>query len=275
VKPDDFSPVTELMEEVGRQIVAWRTDAASRHLHSEKDFKTEADRRAHDLICDGLTRLYPGVEIISEESSVHDSVRPDRYWLIDPIDGTASWYHGFDGFVTQAAYIEGGVPLFGIVHAPVLVKTWSAVKNNGSYLNRQPLPALEPGGRLVAVDNTPEPHGIARDVMRLLDATGYLESGSLGLKSVLVADGTADLFVKDVCVRDWDIAPAAVILGEVMGCLSLPDGAPFEFCGSFEKTAGFIAARDPDLLKRAVQAFSDCKKSGTSRAEDTNVKLVP
>jgi 3'(2'), 5'-bisphosphate nucleotidase len=264
VKPVDFLPVTGLMEDVGRQIVAWRTDAAFKYLHSEKDYKTEADQRAHDLICDGLTRLYPGVEIISEESSVHDSVRPGMYWLIDPIDGTASWYHGFDGFVTQAAYLERGVPLFGIVHAPVMVKTWQALKNNGAYLNGERLPALRPSERLIVIDNLPEPHGIAHDVMRLLHATGYLESGSLGLKSVLVADGTADLFVKDVCVRDWDIAPAAVILGEVMGSLSLPDGMPFEFRGSFEKPAGFIAARDADLLKRAVQAFSDGKKAGNS-----------
>lgn len=257
----DFLPVTALMEDVGRQILAWRTDAAFRYLHSERDFKTEADQRAHELICDGLTRLYPGVEIVSEESSVHDSVRPDMYWLIDPIDGTASWYHGFDGFVTQAAYIEHGVPLFGIIHAPVMVKTWNAVKDNGAYLNCEPLPVLKSSERLIVIDNLPEPHGIARDVMTLLHATGYLESGSLGLKSVLVADGTADLFVKDVCVRDWDIAPAAVILGEVMGFLSLPDGMPFRFCGSFEKTTGFIVARDSDLLERAVQAFSDSKKT--------------
>jgi 3'(2'), 5'-bisphosphate nucleotidase len=261
VKPTDFWPVTALMEDVGRQIVAWRTDAALRHLHSEKEFKTEADQRAHELICDGLTRLFPGVEIISEESSVHDSIRPDRYWLIDPIDGTASWYHGFDGFVTQAAYIERGVPLFGIIHAPVMAKTWTAVKSSGAYLNGEPLPVLESSERLIVTDNLPEPHGISRDVMRLLHATGYLESGSLGLKSVLVADGTADLFVKDVCVRDWDIAPAAVILGEVMGALSLPDGRPFEFCGSFEKAGGFIVARDSDLLKRAVRAFSASERT--------------
>lgn len=256
----DFSPMVNVMEEVGRQIVVWRADDIFRNLRSKADFKTEADQCAHDLICDGLTRLYPGVEIISEESSVHRSDRPEKYWLIDPIDGTASWYNGFDGFVTQAAYIEYGVPQFGIVHAPVMKKTWMAVKNNGAYLNNIPLAALVSNERLIITDNSPEPHGITRDVMRLLNATGYHESGSLGLKSVLVADGTVDLFVKDVCVRDWDIAPASVILNEVMGCLSLPNGKPFDFHGSLEKPGGFIVARDSMLLKRAVQAFSDSKK---------------
>lgn len=264
MRPADFLPLTALMEEVGRQVVAWRTDSASRHLHSEADFKTEADRRAHNLIFDGLAKLYPGVEIISEESAVHDGARPDIYWLIDPIDGTASWYHGFDGFVTQAAYIEHGVPLFGIVHAPVAGKTWTAVRGGGAYVNGRPMPMLAAGDRLVLTDNTREPHGVSRDLVSLLHATGYFESGSLGLKSVLVADGAADLFVKDVCVRDWDVAPAEVILHEVGGHLSMADGSPYVFDGAFEKTSGFIVARDAALMQRAVRAFALSKKSGNS-----------
>lgn len=261
--PADFLPLTALMEEVGRQVVAWRTDDASRYLHSAADFKTEADQRAHNLICEGLNKLYPGVEIISEESPVNDSVRPDVYWLIDPIDGTASWYHGFDGFVTQAAYIEHGVPLFGIVHAPVTGKTWSAVRGGGAYMNGRPMPMLEPGDRLVVTDNTREPHGVSQDLAALLHATGYLESGSLGLKSVLVAEGAADLFVKNVCVSDWDIAPAEVILHEVGGQLSLADGSPYVFDGAFKKTVGFIVARDAELMGRALRAFAKSKKSGS------------
>ncbi len=260
MKPADFLPVTTLMEKVGRQIVAWRSDATSKHLYSEVDFKTEADRRAHDLISDGLAQLYPGVEIISEESPVHDGDRPEVYWLIDPIDGTASWYHGFDGFVTQAAYIQQGVPQFGIVHAPVTGKTWTAVRDGGAFVNGRSLPVLVAGERLVVTDNTHEPHGVSRDIVVLLQATGYLESGSLGLKSVLVADGTVDLFVKDVCVRDWDVAPAEVILHEVGGHLSLANGAPYVFDGVFEKSDGFIVARDKTLMERAIRAFAQSKK---------------
>jgi 3'(2'), 5'-bisphosphate nucleotidase len=257
----DISAVVALMEETGRQIASWRTDAACRQLHSEADFKTEADRRAHDLICAGLAYLFPGVEIISEESPVHDSTRPVAYWLIDPIDGTASWYHGFDGFVTQAAYIEHNVPLFGIVHAPVSRKTWTATYGGGACLNGNPLFMLEPNERLIVTDNTSTPHGVSQDIMDILFATGYLESGSLGLKSVLVADGTADLFVKDVCVRDWDLAPAAVILHEVGAQLLLADGSPYVFDGAFEKTDGFIVARDAALMSRAISAFAQSKRS--------------
>lgn len=264
MKDSDFSSLTMLMEKVGRQIVAWRNDPAAKQLYSVADFKTEADRRAHDLICTGLARLFPGIEIVSEESPAHHAKRPDAYWLIDPIDGTASWYHGFDGFVTQAAYIECKVPLFGIVHAPVYGKTWTAAKGNGARLNGKALPQLVASERLIVTDNTKIPHGIAHDIIALLPTTGYLESGSLGLKSAHVADGTADLFVKDVYVRDWDLAPVAAILHEVGGHLALADGSPYFFDGAFEKAGGFIVARDAKLMSKAIDAFAWVKKNQAS-----------
>jgi 3'(2'), 5'-bisphosphate nucleotidase len=261
MKNADFLPVTALMEEVGRQIAVWRNDSAAKHLYSAVDFKTEADRRAHDLICAELVRLFPGVEVVSEESPVHLAKRPDKYWLIDPIDGTASWYHGFDGFVTQAAYIECKVPQFGIVHAPVFGKTWTAVGGGGAQLNGKALPRLAATERLIVTDNTKMPHGIVCDIITLMPASGYLESGSLGLKSIWVADGAADLFVKDVSVRDWDLAPAAVILQEVGGCLALADGSPYVFDGAYEKVGGFIVARDEMLMNKVVEAFARVKKN--------------
>ena len=257
----DFSLLEAFMEDAGRQIAAWRGDNLYRQMHSEVDFKTEADRRAHDLICAGLAKLFPGVEVISEESLLRDSKRPNAYWLIDPIDGTASWFHGFNGFVTQVAYLENKEPVYGLVHAPVARKTWTAIHGRGARLNGKLLKKLSKSERLIVIDNTGKPKGILKDIMTLLPYTGYLESGSLGLKSVMVADGTADLFIKDVCVRDWDLAPAAVILKEVGGQLSLPDGSQYIFDGPFEKTHGFIVARDVTLMSLALKAFSYSKRN--------------
>lgn len=251
----DFSPVIELMENVGGRVVSWRTDSVARRINSERELKTEADLRAHDLLMKGLNSLFPGVEVISEEDMYHDSKRPDNYWLIDPIDGTASWYHGFDGFVTQAAYIERDTPIFGIVHAPIHKNTWTAVKGCGARLNNKPLQKIVANERVIFTDNTKEPQGIIKKIMGLFPSSGYLECGSLGLKSVLVAIGRADLFVKDILVRDWDLAPAAVILGEVGGCLALATGKPYVFNGSFEKASGFIVARDPELMNRVLEVI--------------------
>lgn len=261
MKAIDFSPVSGLMESVGKAIVVWQSEPKFRQLYSEADYKTEADRQAHDQISRGLIQLFPSIEIVSEENSSHDHARPSEYWLIDPIDGTASWYHGFSGFVTQAAYIEHGKPLFGVVHAPLLSKTWTAVHGKGAYLNGKRLSKLAKADRLIVTDNSPVPHGISQYIIARLGATGYLESGSLGLKTVLVAEGSADLFVKDVCVRDWDIAPAAVILQEVGGSLSRLDGSPYVFSGSYEKHGGFIVARDQSLLSEVIRVLGPAKNN--------------
>lgn len=255
MKFSELPAVSALMESTGKSILSWRKDLKFRKLYSEADYKTEADRQAHDQICVGLSKIFPNIDVVSEESPSHDIERPSRYWLIDPIDGTASWYNGFSGFVTQAAYIEHGKPLFGIIHAPVYAKTWMALQGTGAYINGRQLPMLAKRKRLIVTDNTPTPHGISRQIISKMHTTGYLESGSLGLKSVLVAEGTADLFVKNVCVRDWDLAPAAIILQEVGGKLSLLDGSPYVFDGSYEKPNGFIVARDQSLLSDTVKAI--------------------
>lgn len=248
-----FTDIVKVVQTLSEQVAHWRNDNNARHLHSKQDFKTEADRRAHAFLKSELSNLYPDIPVISEEDEAHLSTRPTRYWLIDPIDGTASWYGGFSGFVSQVALVENAEPIFGVVVAPVLNKTWTALKNGGAFLNNAPLKSLKSSSRLVFVDNTPEPHGFAKDLMSSMNASGYYESGSIGLKSCLVADGTVDLFIKPVVVRDWDIAPVAVILKEVGGFLRLTNGSPFIFEGPMDKPEGIIIARDQVLLERAIK----------------------
>ncbi len=243
-----FKPVLELVAEVGKKLVAWQSDGALREIHSEKDFKTEADRQAHEILNKGLSRLFPNVPVISEEDASHLDERPEKYWLIDPIDGTASWYNGFNGFVSQVALIVNGRPIFGVIHSPRMGATWSAEVGCGAYLNGVLLPKLTTHDRIMFVDNTPCAHGITKRLMESLDTRAYLECGSMGLKSVLVADGTVDAFVKDVVVRDWDLAPVDVILNEVGGGICLLNGGPYVYTGSYEKSGGFIVARDESLM---------------------------
>jgi 3'(2'), 5'-bisphosphate nucleotidase len=253
--PTITDAVVPVLEALGRELLRWRTDDAARALHSKKDFKTEADRRADAFIKERLATLFPGVPVWSEEDAAHRDARPDVYWLIDPIDGTASWYGGYAGFVTQAAFIVAGVAQAGAIHCPATNQTWTARTGEGAWCNGGRLPRLAPGERCLIVDNTPQPHGIAAELVRALPATGYRESGSLGLKAALVAQGTVDLFVKRVPVRDWDMAPAAVLLAETGGLLVLPDGQPFNFDGAMEKP-GVIVARDAGLCARAVSVLA-------------------
>lgn len=243
---------------IGNKLCMWRDDPTSRQVLEPKAFKTKADQKAHDLIKKLIEGLFPYSIVLSEEDVEERwGERPSRYWLIDPIDGTASWYDGFDGFVTQLAYIENNVPIYGAVYAPVFAKLWTAYKGKGAYLNGVQLPRLAQNFRLILIDNYPRPTHIAEKVSLALPITQYIECGSLGLKSCMVIDGSADLFVKDVVVRDWDIAPIAVLINEVGGVMVDLDGNAIEFHGSFEKEKGLIVARDQALVDSVVRMAAD------------------
>jgi 3'(2'), 5'-bisphosphate nucleotidase len=260
----DVRALTELLTAVGRELLAWRDDASARAVHEPAAFKTEADRRAHEMLERGLATLYPGVGVCSEESSTAQQQRArerGEYWIIDPIDGTASWFGGFSGFVTQVALIRAHVPELGLVHAPSLAKTWCAQRGQGARLNGQPLAAQPVRTPPIFIDNTPRPHGITARLMTALRSQSYRESGSLGLKSVLVGDGSADLFVKDVVVRDWDLAPAAALIGELGGAIVRLDGSRYSFSGAIEKPGGFLVARRPEYLELALNALQSLTES--------------
>lgn len=255
---EDFSPVENLMREVGASLLEWRSDPQQREVLAPAEFKTVADLRAHEHIANTLARIFPGLPVLSEEE-VWTDARPADYWLIDPIDGTASWYEGFSGFVTQASLIRQGEPVYGIVHAPALGTTWEGVKLLDSWSARRngdSLPRLQSSERLLLCDNYPQPRGVAQFLNEALPVTGYVESGSLGLKCCLIADGTADLFVKSVVVRDWDIAPAAPVVAGTGGILCRPDGAAYLFTGPMDKPNGVMVARDQSLAQLAIEALS-------------------
>jgi 3'(2'), 5'-bisphosphate nucleotidase len=246
----------DLVERVGAQLVHWRdTGGAAGHWEGTQ-FKADADARAHDALVAGLRVLDPVTPIVSEEDdepSVHQL--PERCFLVDPIDGTASYAHGFAGFVTQVALIETGQPVAAAVHAPAFGVTWSAERGHGAFLGDRRLAHRHASGRLLVIDNYPQPQGAAERLVMRLPATGYVECGSIALKACRVADDTADVFAKDVPVQVWDVAPADLILREVGAWISDRHGRPFVYDAPGPR-AGVIAVPDPQLARR-VQYILD------------------
>lgn len=236
-----------LLRSVGARLLECRARADVRGEWHGTQFKADADLMANELLRDAL----PGIAdlpIVSEENPVSQVVRrPHEYWLIDPIDGTASFAQGFAGFVCQVALMRNHRPQLSGVYAPVLDRLYMAAAGEGATLNHAPLVLSAAAvGPVRLVDNYPQPRGIAGRLVQDLGAR-YVESGSIGLKICLVADGTADLFVKDVSVRDWDVAAPHLVLQEAGGCLAKYDGEAFEYQGEYAKR-GLIAARSAALM---------------------------
>jgi 3'(2'), 5'-bisphosphate nucleotidase len=235
-----------LLRSVGARLLECRAPAEVRGEWHGTQFKADADLMVDDLLRSALPSI-ADLPIISEEDVASQTARrPREYWLIDPIDGTASFAQGFDGFVCQVALMRDNRPQLSGVYAPARDRLYMAAAGNGATLNDAPLSVSASAGPVRLVDNYPQPRGIAQRLVRDLGAS-YVESGSIGLKICLVADGTADLFVKDVAVRDWDVAAPHLVLQEAGGCLTKYDGEVFEYEGSYAKH-GLIAARSAAVL---------------------------
>ena len=243
----------EIMNHASARLLSFKHRGLFTGHWDKTQFKADVDQRMHKFLSGELSCRFPDIPIISEEDD--ESIvlpRPERYFLIDPIDGTASYAHGFPGYVTQLAYIQSERVVCGFVMAPELKEDYVAVIGKGAYLNgRQiwfdPNPNAE-----VVIDNYPEPRGFAQAIMNRYGITEYVECGSIALKACKVAAGQATVFAKDVPIRDWDIAPASLIVSEAGGYCCDVTGHCLVFDGSYEKT-GIIVSRNKKECKKYVK----------------------
>ena len=256
-----LAELSEIVTEVGRLLLKWR--AAGRfggRWEGPHQFKAHADLMAHEALARRLSRLAPTIPIISEENP--DSwlkERPKRYWLIDPIDGTASFVGGFLGFVTQAALIKNGYPLVGAIYAPVLDLLYLAERGQGATLNGLPLHLSSDREPTILIDNYPEPQGVTLSAYEELNFLSYIECGSISLKICRVADGTADVFIKNVIVKDWDLAPAQLVLEEAGGVLRNVNGKRITYDGNYKQN-GLVAVASQKACTRVVSWYKTFKK---------------
>ena len=203
---------------------------------------TVADLRSHRLIVDGLRRLTPDLPIISEEADPADfAVRRtwDRYWLVDPLDGTKEFVSRNGEFTVNIARIEAGRPVLGVVGVPVReevfvgdVKSRNAYKstpNGRKTLHTRAVSATE-GLTVVASRN----HGGPR-LERYLDALsvafGTVSRKSVGssLKFCILAEGLADFYPRLGPTSEWDTAAAQAVLTAAGGGVHRFDGSALAY----------------------------------------------
>lgn len=247
----------ECVREVARKLLEWRPQGGCAGSWQGTQYKAEADCRAHDLLSRLLNLREPVLPVVSEEDPISQnlSARPAHYWLIDPLDGTASYAAGFDGFVCQAALMDKLGPAESVVIAPALGLEYQARRGEGAWKNNSRIfvkPCLEP----TLIDNYPAPRGITSTLFKALHFTQYVESGSIGLKICRVADATADLFIKDVIVRDWDLAAPHLVLTEAGGHITTACGSALQYNGHYEKS-GLIASSSESLWLSTKQWYAN------------------
>ena len=218
---------------------------------------TEADLRAHRVIVDGLHELTPDVPVISEEaepSPFAERRHWQRYWLVDPLDGTKEFVSRNGEFTVNIALIEAGEPVLGVVGVPVRghIYVGDCLGNSAFRLSeggREPLRTRPMEPRAVTVVASRR-HGGDR-------LAGYLDTlaksfeiarrpvGS-SLKFCLLAEGEADLYPRLGPTSEWDIAAAHAVLQAAGGAVMLTDGNALRYNAkeSF-LNPDFVAVADP------------------------------
>ena len=245
--------ISDLLITAGKKLLENQKNKHWLKLISKKGFKTSADYKMHKLLFQGLTKITPNIKIFSEEVPHHINERPDLYWLIDPIDGTASWADGYSGFVNQIALIYKKKSMLGFIYWPSEDIIWMAKYNKGVFLNKIKIKCpLFKKKDLILIDNYPDPRGIALEVISNVENIVYKECGSLGLKAILTLTQEADIFIKNSVFRDWDLAPAFAFLPFLKGRIIDLENNDIKLGNQIEFTNGLMISHDKNIIKNVI-----------------------
>jgi fructose-1,6-bisphosphatase/inositol monophosphatase family enzyme len=236
--------------DLGKKLESYQINKKYFKILKKTKFKTKVDLIMH-VNLSKILKKFINCKIVSEETNLPKSI-PDKFWLIDPLDGTRSFVNGFDGYVIQGCYIKYKKPTLSFVFAPRKNLFWHAEFGKGAFLNGK---LLKKNNNLkyILVDNYPKPKGIAKTIFERLDMKKYIECGSIGLKCCLVASNMANLFVKDIKFYDWDIMPANLILKELNYFISDLKGNIIKLSNDLKKNNGLIVTNDKKYLKNILQ----------------------
>ncbi|WP_075182737.1 3'(2'),5'-bisphosphate nucleotidase CysQ [Pantoea sp. 1.19] len=171
---------------------------------------TAADIAAHRTIIAGLQALTPDIPVLSEEDPPGWEVRRhwQRYWLVDPLDGTKEFIKRNGEFTVNIALIEAGKPTLGVVYAPVLDVLYAAADGKAwkeEQGTRQPIHVADARPPLVVVSRS---HGDDPELQEYLHSLGEHQTVAIGssLKFCLVAEGKAQLYPRFGPTNSWDTA---------------------------------------------------------------------
>jgi myo-inositol-1(or 4)-monophosphatase len=189
---------------------------------SPGDWVSEADLASEQAIRALLTRD-SGLPVFGEEAGGEEF---DTGWLVDPLDGTSNFLHGFDAVGVSIGLIEDGVPVVGVVHAPLLDRTFSAARGVGAFRDDRPIHVSErpPVQAIVATGFPFRRKELLAGYERMLAAAlrGFEDlrrAGAASLDLCWTAEGVFDGFF-ELRLGPWDVAAGGVIVREAGGVVS-------------------------------------------------------
>ncbi len=236
-----LEPALKLAKQAGQAILeVYQQAEVETTYKDDKSPLTTADLASHNVLVAGLNQLTPEIPILSEESktiAIGERQSWQRFWLLDPLDGTKEFIKRNGEFTVNIALVELGVPILGIVYAPVLNTTYWGLTGQGAFKqadNNEPQaieaqPYKEGDLKLVASRS----HASAETVefINKLKANFSVDILSIGssLKLCLVAEGRAHVYPRFGPTMEWDTAAAQCVVEQAKGKVSTLQGEPLHY----------------------------------------------
>ena len=250
VSNDLLAEVRGIAKRAGAEILKYYARDVSVEVKADASPVTAADRAAEDLILEALASITPDIPTVSEEAVAAGHVPDisgDRFWLVDPLDGTKEFLKRNDEFTVNIALIEARRAVLGVVHVPALRTLYAGAGAGTATLEIEG----EPARAIVAC--VPPEDGLTILVSRShankpalaaylddIPVKDRLTAGS-SVKFCVLAEGRADLYPRFGTTMEWDIAAGHAVLAAAGGSVRDLDGAELTYGKPGLKNPHFIA----------------------------------
>lgn len=263
--------LVQIALDAGREVMAVCDSGFEAIEKADGSPVTIADQRAEAVIELGLARVAPQIAMIGEEA-VSEGRTPDiaeHFWCVDPIDGTRDFVEGKTGeFTVNIGLIEHGVPVMGVVFAPVLGVLYAGEDNRAFKAKADaraarlleplaPISAKRAGAWRVIASRRSGKNSATDKFAELLGQHERISMSS-SIKFCLLAEGAADIYPRFGEVSEWDAAAGHAVLAAAGGGVMRHDGAQLKYGNTSDKflVKGLIAYSDPSAREAALAAMA-------------------
>jgi myo-inositol-1(or 4)-monophosphatase len=231
-----------------------KLDTLAIHTKDRNDFVTEVDRQAEQEIIYILRKAFPGHGILAEESGVQEG--NDYQWIIDPLDGTTNFLHGFPQFAVSIAMRHKGRMEHGVIYDPLRQELFTATRGGGAMMNDQRIRVTKRKTLEGSLLGTGFPFKSQQHLDAYLDmfralfpqTAGIRRAGSAALDLAYVASGRLDGFW-EIGLSIWDMAAGVLLIQEAGGLSSDFTG------GNDHLESGNIVAGNPKLFAEILKTI--------------------
>lgn len=252
MRQEDIEIINDIIVKAGD--IAMHYYKKEYHIETKSDLSpvTTADIEINNYIVNALKAIFPNIPVASEEGSPEENnqaIINNKFWLIDPIDGTKSFINHEDEFTVNIGLVENGFPIAGFIYWPTNEDLYYTGENKAAFkqlrlaynLRKQihSKPPSKEGLRVLL--STTKSKKLNDYVDNLTEKVKTTRAVASSLKLCFIAEGEADFYPRIGDTMEWDTAAGHAILNAAGGSIETIDGQPLMYGKSNIKNPHFIA----------------------------------